>query len=53
MDHGNQWNGPYYGGQFYDGYGYAAPPTPDPTMYAAASPYGAYPMYGSHQQQVS
>ncbi|KAK1308552.1 Polyadenylate-binding protein RBP47 [Acorus calamus] len=46
---GNQWNNSYYGGQVYDGYGYAAPPQ-DPSMYAAA--YGAYPMYGN-QQQVS
>ncbi|KAK1277222.1 Polyadenylate-binding protein RBP47 [Acorus gramineus] len=48
-DSGNQWNNSYYGGQVYDGYGYAAPPQ-DPSMYAAA--YGAYPMYGN-QQQVS
>lgn len=50
-DFGNQWTGAYYGGQIYDGYGYALAPPPDPTMYAAA--YGAYPVYGSHQQQVS
>ncbi|WCJ35378.1 RNA-binding protein 47C [Euphorbia peplus] len=48
---GNQWGGAYYGGQVYDGYGYAMPPPHDPTMYAAA--YGAYPVYGNHQQQVS
>ncbi|KAK1288799.1 Polyadenylate-binding protein RBP47 [Acorus calamus] len=48
-DSSNQWNGPYYGGQVYDGYGYAAPPQ-DPSMYAGA--YGGYPMYGN-QQQVS
>ncbi|CAN1323736.1 Polyadenylate-binding protein RBP47C, partial [Linum perenne] len=53
----NQWSstsaGAYYGGQIYDTYGYVVqPPTPhDPRMYAAA--YGAYPLYGSHQQQVS
>ncbi|XP_043709286.1 polyadenylate-binding protein RBP47-like isoform X2 [Telopea speciosissima] len=52
-DPGNQWNGAYYGGQMYDGYGYAVPPQ-DPTMYAAAAAaaYGAYPVYGN-QQQVS
>ncbi|XP_002510266.2 polyadenylate-binding protein RBP47 isoform X1 [Ricinus communis] len=50
-DFGNQWGGAYYGGQIYDGYGYALPPPHDPSMYAA--PYGAYPVYGSHQQQVS
>lgn len=50
-DFGNQWSGAYYGGQVYDGYGYALPPPHDPTMYAAA--YGAYPVYGNHQQQVS
>lgn len=48
---GNQWNGAYYGGQVYDGYGYAMSMPHDPTMYGAA--YGAYPMYGNHQQQVS
>ncbi|KAF4355883.1 hypothetical protein G4B88_018822 [Cannabis sativa] len=47
-DFGNQWSGAYYGGHVYDNYGYALPPH-DPTMYPAA--YGAYPMYGSHQQQ--
>ncbi|KAK1395752.1 polyadenylate-binding protein RBP47-like [Heracleum sosnowskyi] len=45
----NQWTGAYYGGQIYDGYGYAMP-AHDPGMYAAAA-YGAYPMYGTHQQQ--
>ncbi|KAK9270184.1 hypothetical protein L1049_025760 [Liquidambar formosana] len=50
-DFGNQWSGAYYGGQVYDGYGYALPAPQDPSMYAAA--YGAYPMYGNHQQQVS
>lgn len=50
-DFGNQWTGPYYGGHFYDGYGYAFPQPHDPGMYAAA--YGAYPVYGTHQQQVS
>nr|GMD93678.1 polyadenylate-binding protein RBP47-like [Ipomoea batatas] len=51
----NQWTGPYYGGHFYNGYGYAFPSPHDPSMYAAAAatPYGAYPMYGSHRQQVS
>ncbi|GAY39466.1 hypothetical protein CUMW_044540 [Citrus unshiu] len=53
-DYGNQWSGAYYGGQVYDGYGYAIPPPNDPSMYAAAAAaYGAYPVYGSHQQQVS
>ncbi|AAD46037.1 Contains 3 PF/00076 RNA recognition motif domains. EST gb/T20424 comes from this gene [Arabidopsis thaliana] len=47
--YGNQWVDPYYGGQFYNGYGYMVP-QPDPRMYPAA-PY--YPMYGGHQQQVS
>lgn len=50
-DFGNQWGGAYYGGHVYDGYGYALPPPHDPSMYAAS--YGAYPMYGSHQQQVN
>ncbi|XP_011623994.1 polyadenylate-binding protein RBP47 [Amborella trichopoda] len=48
-DAANQWNGSYYGGQVYDGYGYAAQPQ-DPAVYAA---YGTYPVYGNHQQQVS
>ncbi|XP_020082918.1 polyadenylate-binding protein RBP47-like [Ananas comosus] len=48
-DVGNQWNGMYYGPQFYNGYSYASP-FPDPSMYAAA--YGAYPFY-RNQQQVS
>ncbi|KAJ6328157.1 hypothetical protein OIU77_009949 [Salix suchowensis] len=52
-DFGSPWNGAYYGGQVYDGYGYALPPPHDPSMYAAAAAYGAYPIYGSHQQQVS
>ncbi|OIT37706.1 PREDICTED: polyadenylate-binding protein RBP47C-like [Nicotiana attenuata] len=47
-----QWTGPYYGGHFYNAYGYAFPPPHDPSMYAAAA-YGAYPIYGTHQQQVS
>ncbi|KAJ8628702.1 hypothetical protein MRB53_022025 [Persea americana] len=46
---GNQWNILYYGSEVYNGYGYAVAPQ-DPTMYAAAAP-GAYPIYGSHQQQ--
>ncbi|XP_019458473.1 PREDICTED: polyadenylate-binding protein RBP47C-like isoform X1 [Lupinus angustifolius] len=51
MDFGSPWNGAYYGGSVYDGYGYALPPPHDPRIYAAA--YGAYPVYGGHQQQVS
>ncbi|KAL0392030.1 UNVERIFIED_CONTAM: Polyadenylate-binding protein RBP47C' [Sesamum radiatum] len=51
-DYGNQWTGAYYGGPFFDGYGYAMPPPHDPSMYAAAAAaYGAYPVYGTHQQQ--
>ncbi|KAL1817791.1 hypothetical protein DCAR_0522269 [Daucus carota subsp. sativus] len=50
-EYGNQWTGAYYGGQMFDGYGYAMP-AHDPSMYAAAA-YGAYPVYGTHQQQVS
>ncbi|XP_057428180.1 polyadenylate-binding protein RBP47C-like isoform X2 [Lotus japonicus] len=51
-DFGSPWNGAYYGGPVYDGYGYAFPPSPhDPSTFAAA--YGAYPVYGGHQQQVS
>ncbi|RZC62914.1 hypothetical protein C5167_024676 [Papaver somniferum] len=52
-DAGNHWNGGagFYGGQGYD-YGYAVAPPQDQAMYAAAA-YGAYPMYGNHQQQVS
>ncbi|CAK9178619.1 unnamed protein product [Ilex paraguariensis] len=50
-DFGNQWTGPYYGGLFYDGYTYAQPPPHYPSMYAAAAGvYGAYPVYGTHQQ---
>ncbi|CAH9111234.1 unnamed protein product [Cuscuta epithymum] len=50
----NQWGGssPYYGGHFYDGYGYAFPARHSPSMYAPAG-FRAYPMYGTHQQQVS
>ncbi|XP_019430711.1 PREDICTED: polyadenylate-binding protein RBP47C-like isoform X1 [Lupinus angustifolius] len=51
MDFGSPWNGAYYGGPVYDGYGYALPPPHDPRIYAAA--YGAYPAYGGYQQQVS
>nr|AGV54251.1 RNA binding post-transcriptional regulator csx1 like protein [Phaseolus vulgaris] len=51
MDFGNPWTGAYYGAPIYDGYGYALPPRHDPSIYAAA--YGAYPLYGAHQQQVS
>ncbi|GFY95915.1 RNA-binding protein 47B [Actinidia rufa] len=50
-DFGNSLNGAYYGGQIYDGYGYALPQPHDPSMYAAAA-YGAYPVYGTHQQQL-
>nr|KYP64535.1 RNA-binding post-transcriptional regulator csx1 [Cajanus cajan] len=50
-DFGSPWSGAYYGGAVYDGYGYALPPPHDPSIYAAA--YGAYPVYGGHQQQVS
>ncbi|XP_052191323.1 polyadenylate-binding protein RBP47-like [Diospyros lotus] len=51
----NSWSGAYYGAQIYDGYGYTLPPPPqDPSMYAAAAAaYGAYPIYATHQQQVS
>ncbi|KAG7594358.1 RNA recognition motif domain [Arabidopsis thaliana x Arabidopsis arenosa] len=49
--YGNQWVAPYYGGQYYNGYGYMVPQL-DPRMYPA-TPYGGYPMYGGHQQQVS
>ncbi|KAK9136077.1 hypothetical protein Syun_015407 [Stephania yunnanensis] len=56
-DAGNQWNGAYYGGQVYDGYGgYAMQPQQDLSMYAAAGAYGAYPVYGNNgnnQPQVS
>jgi len=48
---GSPWSGAYYGGTVYDGYGYALPAPHDPSIYAAA--YGAYPIYGGHQQQVS
>ncbi|KAG9450966.1 hypothetical protein H6P81_010931 [Aristolochia fimbriata] len=50
VDHSNNWNGAYYGGQVYDSYGYGVPHQ-DPSMYEAAAAYGAYPVYG--QQQVS
>ncbi|KAL3376763.1 hypothetical protein AABB24_003272 [Solanum stoloniferum] len=40
---------PYYVGHFYDGYRYAFPPPYDSGMYTSA--YGAYPVYGTHQQQ--
>ncbi|CAH2046688.1 unnamed protein product, partial [Thlaspi arvense] len=49
-EYGDQWVDPYYGGQYYNGYGYMLPPPVDPRMYAAA-PYGGYPVYGGHQQQ--
>ncbi|KAL8094601.1 polyadenylate-binding protein RBP47C'-like [Apium graveolens] len=48
-EYGNQWTGAYYGGQLYDGYGYAMP-AHDPRMYAAAAYGASYPMYGTHQQ---
>ncbi|KAL5720875.1 tRNA selenocysteine 1-associated protein 1 [Ranunculus cassubicifolius] len=43
------------GQQAYEGYGYGAPTPQDPNAYAAAgaAPYGAYPVYGNSQQQVS
>lgn len=49
-EYADQWVDPYYGGQYYNGYGYILPPHVDPRMYAAA-PYGGYPVYGGHQQQ--
>ncbi|GFS46552.1 RNA-binding protein 47C' [Actinidia rufa] len=53
-DFGNSLSGAYYGGQIYDGFGYAVPQPHDPSMYAAAAAaYGAYPVYGTHQQQLS
>lgn len=48
-EYGNQWTGAYYGGQLYDGYGYAMP-AHDPRMYAAAAYGASYPVYGTHQQ---
>ncbi|CAI0465257.1 unnamed protein product [Linum tenue] len=53
VDFGNQWSGAYYGGQVYDGYGYVMQSPHDPRMYATTAAYGAYPLFGSHQQQVS
>ncbi|GER40886.1 RNA-binding protein [Striga asiatica] len=50
-DFGHQWTGPFYGPPFFDGYGYTVPPPHDPSLYTAA--YGPYPIYGTHQQQVS
>ncbi|KAL5726331.1 hypothetical protein ACHQM5_009382 [Ranunculus cassubicifolius] len=58
-DSGNQYGGQqgYYGGgqQAYEGYGYGAPTPQDPNAYAVAgaAPYGAYPVYGNSQHQVS
>lgn len=53
-DFGNQWMGAYYGGPFFDSYGYPLPPPHDPSMYAAPlAAYAPYPVYGTHQQQVS
>uniref|UniRef100_A0A2P2LNC1 RNA-binding protein 47 n=1 Tax=Rhizophora mucronata TaxID=61149 RepID=A0A2P2LNC1_RHIMU len=40
-DHSNQWNGAYFGGQGYNGYGYAMPPNQDPSMYVTAAASGA------------
>ncbi|KAJ6692570.1 TRNA SELENOCYSTEINE 1-ASSOCIATED PROTEIN 1-RELATED-RELATED [Salix purpurea] len=40
-DHGNQWQGAYFGGQGYAGYGYAMPPNQEPGMYVAAAASGA------------
>ncbi|THU53108.1 hypothetical protein C4D60_Mb10t10950 [Musa balbisiana] len=44
-ERGKRWNGMYYGGQMYDGYGL---PPHYPGMYAV--PYGAYAFYGNQQQ---
>ncbi|URE44980.1 RNA-binding protein [Musa troglodytarum] len=44
-ERGRRWNGMYYGGQMYDGYGL---PPHYPGMYAV--PYGAYAFYGNQQQ---
>ncbi|KAK4429042.1 Polyadenylate-binding protein RBP47C' [Sesamum alatum] len=51
VDYGHQWTGAYYGGSFFDGYGYALAPPHSPNMYAAT--YGAYSIYRTHQQQVN
>ncbi|EEF43723.1 nuclear acid binding protein, putative [Ricinus communis] len=40
-DHNNQWNGAYFGGQGYGGYGYAMAPNQDQNMYVAAAASGA------------
>ncbi|GKU99334.1 hypothetical protein SLEP1_g12200 [Rubroshorea leprosula] len=40
-EHNNHWNGAYYRGQGYTGYGYAIQPNQDPNMYAAAAVPGA------------
>ncbi|CAL9242329.1 unnamed protein product [Arabidopsis halleri] len=50
-EYADQWVEPYYGGQYYNGYGYMMPPPVDPRMYAAAPYGGGYPVYGGHQQQ--
>ncbi|KAK1389388.1 hypothetical protein POM88_017566 [Heracleum sosnowskyi] len=48
-EYGNQWTGAYYGGQLYDGYGYAMP-AHDPRLYADAAYGASYPVYDTHQQ---
>lgn len=50
-EYADQWVEPYYGGQYYNGYGYMMPPPVDPRMYAAAPYGGGYPVYSGHQQQ--
>lgn len=55
-DIGNQWPTPYYGGQFYGGYGYAMAAMQPPSMYGAGAGAGAgaaYGGYGAPQQQVN
>ncbi|CAI8606346.1 unnamed protein product [Vicia faba] len=42
---------PYFPSPIYDGYGYMPSPHHDPSVYPL--PYGGYPIYGGHQQQVS
>ncbi|CAA0808021.1 Polyadenylate-binding protein RBP47C [Striga hermonthica] len=48
---GHPWTGAFYGLPFFDSYGYNVPPPHDPSVYTKA--YGPYPIYGTHQQQVS
>ncbi|KDP23018.1 hypothetical protein JCGZ_01681 [Jatropha curcas] len=40
-DHHSQWNGAYFGGQAYGGYGYPMAPNQDQNMYMAAAASGA------------